>query len=174
MKNTLTITKKEILWYLNSPVGYILAGVFCVLTNFLFWRTFFLQGTASIRGYFEILPWVLLFLTAGVTMRALSEEKRSGTIEILKTLPLTSAEIVWGKFLGSLATIIFINIINIIGNVLTVTYLGKPDFGVIFSQFLGFLLLTSAMSAIGLYLSSLTKNQIAAMLITIAALFLFI
>lgn len=171
MKNIIVIAKKEIFWYLNSPVGYILAAVFSGLTNFIFWRTFFLANTASLRSYFEFLPWTLMFLIAGITMRTLAEEKRSGTIEILKTLPLSAEEIILGKFLGSMGLISLIGFISLAGNILTIAYLGKPDLGIILSQFLGFLLLSGAMTSIGIYLSSLTKNQIAAMLLTITSLF---
>ncbi len=96
MKNIVTIFFKEFKAYFSSPVAYILISSFLVVTNWLYFRTFFLMDLSSLRSFFSILPWVFLFLAPAITMKAWAEEKKIGTIEILMTLPVIDYENVIG------------------------------------------------------------------------------
>src|SRR3989338_11622308 len=92
LKATYILFKKELMSDFNSPIAYIFIGVFLVVSNWLFFNSFFLAGQASMRNYFFLLPWIFLFLSPAVTMRLWAEEKKSGTIEFLLTLPITRSE----------------------------------------------------------------------------------
>src|SRR3989339_34223 len=102
-KTIYVLFKKELMSYFNSPIAYIFIGVFLVVGNWLFFKSFFLIGQISMRGYFDLLPWIFLFLSPALTMRLWAEEKKSGTIEFLLTLPVTDWQVVWAKFLGALS-----------------------------------------------------------------------
>ena len=168
-----TITKKELFSYFNSIMAYIVIGLFLVLTSFLFFRTFFLAGQNNMREFFGLIPYTFLFLLPAMTMRSISEEKKIGTQEILKTAPITSFDIIFGKFLGAL---IFLSIILSlsISIPITLSYTGDLDLGVIFSSYLGAFLLGASYIAIGIFISCFTKNQIVAFLITVVVLFLLL
>lgn len=92
------IFKREFISYFNSPIAYIFVAIFLVVSNWLFFQGFFLSGQVSMRDWFSLLPWVLLLLTPALTMRLWSEEKKSGTIEFLLTLPIKDIEVVLAKF----------------------------------------------------------------------------
>ena len=158
-KTIYTLFKKELMAYFNSPVAYIFIGVFLVVGNWLFFKNFFLIGEASLRSYFEFLPWIFLFMSPAITMRLWSEEKKSGTIEFLLTLPVTDWQVVWGKFLGAL-TFLVISLALTFTLPITVASLGNVDWGPIIGSYLGSLFLGGAYLALGLFISSLTKNQI--------------
>ena len=96
------LTKKELMTYFNSPIAYIFIGAFLIIGNWLFFNSFFLVGQATMRAYFSLLPWMFLFLSPAITMRVWAEEKKTGTIEFLLTLPVTDWQVVIAKFLGSL------------------------------------------------------------------------
>jgi ABC-2 type transport system permease protein len=102
LKIIFILFKKELMAYFNSPIAYIFIGVFLVVGNWLFFQPFYLYGQANLRYYFTLLPWMFLFLAPALTMRLWAEEKKSGTIEFLLTLPVTDWQVVLGKFLGSL------------------------------------------------------------------------
>lgn len=167
-----TIFKKEFAAYFNSPIAYIFIGVFLVVSMWLFFQDFFLLGQATIRGYLSLLPWIFLFLTPAITMRLWSEEKRSGTIEILLTLPVKDVEVVLGKFLSSLA-FIAVNLLLSLTLPITVAILGPIDLGPIIGGYLGALFLGAAYLALGLYISFLTRNQIVSFLLAVVASFIF-
>lgn len=170
MKNIWTITKKELASYFNSPIAYIFISIFLITTNWLFFQNFFLINQASMRNYFDLLPWVLLFLSPALTMRLFAEEKKSGTIESLLTLPVSDWEVVIGKFLSaaifsSLALILSITI------PISISALGKLDWGPVIGGYLGGIFMAAAFVALGLFISSLTKNQIVAFLVGVVACF---
>lgn len=167
-----SIFKKEFVSYFNSPIAYIFIGVFLVVSMWLFFQDFFLLGQASIRSYLSLLPWIFLFLTPAITMRLWSEEKRSGTIEILLTLPIKDSEVVMGKFLSSLA-FLAVNLLLSLTLPITVAILGSLDFGPVIGGYLGALFLGAAYLSLGLYISSLTRNQIVAFLLAVVASFIF-
>ncbi len=166
-----TLFKKELMGYFNSPIAYIFLAIFLVVGNWLFFNSFFLIGQANMRNYFILLPWIFLFLTPAITMRLWAEEKRSGTIEFLLTLPITDWQIILGKFFGALA---FLGVALLLSITLpaTVMSLGQPDLGPIIGSYLGALFMGATYLAIGLFISSLTKNQIVAFMLSIAGCFL--
>lgn len=164
--------KKELTSYFNSPIAYIFIAGFLVVGNWLFFNSFFLVGQASLRSYFAILPWLFLFLTPAVTMRLWAEEKKSGTIEFLLTLPLTDWQIVLAKFLAALSFMALTLALSITLPI-SVSKLGELDWGVVIGSYLGALLLAGAYLSLGLFISSMTKNQIIAFVIALASSFLF-
>jgi ABC-2 type transport system permease protein len=155
------IMKRELGVYFTSPVAYIVTGLFLIIAGILFFATFFLQNRAELRNYFTLLPVLLSFFIPALTMRIFAEEKRSGSIETLMTLPVTETDVTTGKWLAafiSSAVMIAPTLLYII----PVAIFGKPDAGPIVGGFLGALFLCAAFSAIGMFASSITKNQIIA------------
>lgn len=135
-------------------------------------QTFFLIGQASARSFFGLLPILFMFILPAVTMSAWSEEKRSGTVEVLMTFPVTATEVVLAKFLSS-----FFFLAITLGLTFAIPFmvsnLGDPDRGVIVAGYIGALLLGSSYIAIGLWISSITKNQIISFIATMAIIFVF-
>lgn len=162
--------KKELMSYFNSPIAYIFIGVFLIVGNWLFFNSFFLIGQASLRNYFSLLPWIFLFLSPAVTMRLWSEEKKSGTIEFLLTLPITDWQAVLAKFFGAL-TFLFITLLLSVTLPITAATLGNLDLGSVMGSYLGALFLGGSYLALGLFISSLTKNQIIAFVLGLVACF---
>ncbi|MBU1350081.1 ABC transporter permease subunit [Patescibacteria group bacterium] len=170
LKTIYILFKKELISYFNSPIAYIFIGVFLIVGNWLFFNYFFLIGQASMRNYFAILPWIFLFLSPAITMRLWAEEKKSGTIEFLLTLPITDWQAVLSKFFGALV-FMFIALLLSITLPITVAILGNVDLGPIIGSYLGALFLGGSYLALGLFISSLTKNQIIAFILSLAACF---
>ncbi|KPJ58063.1 MAG: ABC transporter [Deltaproteobacteria bacterium DG_8] len=170
MRNILTIFQKEFKSYFNSPIAYIFIITFLLFSSWLFFRTFFLIGQAQLRALFGILPWIFFILAPAITMRAWAEEKKLGTMEVLMTLPLKDYEAVIGKFLASFIFVI-IALFLTFPLPLTIYILGNPDTGTIIGGYLGACLMGGAYLAIGLFISSLTKNQIVAFIISIVTCF---
>jgi len=170
MSTISTIFQKEFKSYFNSPIAYIFIITFLLFSGWLFFRTFFLIGQAHLRPLFGILPWLFLILAPAVTMRAWAEEKKLGTMEVLMTLPLRDYEAVLGKFLANFVFII-ITLLLTFPLVATTYVLGEPDTGAIVGGYLGACLMGGAYLAIGLFVSSLTKNQIVAFIIGIVTCF---
>lgn len=166
------LAKKELMTYFNSPIAYIFIAGFLVIGNWMFFNTFFLLGQASMRNYFSFLPWLFLLLTPAVTMRLWAEEKKSGTIEFLLTLPLTDWQVVLAKFFAALAFMIITLGLSMTVP-LTVANLGDLDWGVVLGGYLGAILLAGAYLSLGLFVSSLTKNQIIAFVVAIVSSFAF-
>ncbi|KKQ54559.1 MAG: hypothetical protein US83_C0005G0043 [Candidatus Falkowbacteria bacterium GW2011_GWC2_38_22] len=158
--------------YFNSPIAYIFIGVFLVVGNWMFFKSFFLIGQISMRGYFDLLPWIFLFLSPALTMRLWAEEKKSGTIEFLLTLPVTDWQVVWAKFLGALS-FMFIALLLSISLPISLALLGNLELGPVIGSYLGSLLLGGSYLALGLFISSLTKNQIIAFVLGLVACFVF-
>lgn len=170
IKTIYILFKKELMSYFNSPIAYIFIGVFLVVGNWLFFNYFFLIGQASMRNYFSLLPWIFLFLSPAITMRLWSEEKKSGTIEFLLTLPVQDWQVVLAKFFGALV-FLFIALALTITLPITISGLGDTDWGPIIGSYLGALFLGGSYLALGLFISSLTKNQIIAFVLGLVACF---
>lgn len=166
-----TLFKKELMSYFNSPIAYIFIGVFLVVSNWLFFNAFFVIGQANMRYYFALLPWMFLFLAPALTMRLWAEEKKSGTIEFLLTLPITDWQAVLAKFFSSLV-FLFITLVLSFTLPLSIASLGNLDWGPIIGGYLGALLLGGSYVALGLFISSLTKNQIIAFVLALMAGFI--
>jgi ABC-2 type transport system permease protein len=170
MSNVKAIFARELRNYFNSPIAYIYTGVFLVFTGWFFFKGFFLAGQAEMRLFFELLPWVYLFLVPAMAMRLWSEERKLGTIEVLMTLPVRDHQAVAGKFLAGLAFLAF-GLAMTLPIPLTVAFLGRPDPGPILAGYLGALLVGGAYLAIGLCCSGLTENQIVAFVTGVVACF---
>lgn len=161
------IMRRELASYFNSPVAYIVCCLFLLLSGFLFFSTFFLGRRAELRGFFELLPITFSFFIPALTMRLFSEEAHSGSIETLLTLPVTSLDVVLGKFLAACISSCVL-LVPTLFYVITCALFGSPDAGPIVGGYIGALLLAGSYSAIGLFASSVTKNQIVAFFVALA------
>ncbi len=168
MKQVLAITRKELRGYFGSPLALIFIGAFLAVTLFtFFWMdAFFSRGIADVRPLFRWMPVLLIFLVAALTMRQWSEEQRSGTLEILMTLPVSSIQLVAGKFLAVVALVAIALALTIFLPI-TVSLLGNLDWGPVVGGYVASLLLAAAYAAIGVFLSSRTDNQIVALISTV-------
>ena len=171
MERINAIFLREFKAYFLSPIAYIFITVYLVVTNWLFFQAFFLINQADMRGYFSILPWVFLFFVPAITMRTWAEEKKVKTLELLLTWPVSDLEVVIGKFLASFC-FLGIAILLSLSVPITIMCLGKPDLGPIIGSYLGTLLMGAAYLAIGLWISSLTENQIVAFILGVVATFI--
>lgn len=170
MTNITAIFKKEFRSYFNSPIAYIFITFFLGLSSWLFFRGFFLQNQAEMRGFFGLMPWIFLFFIPAVTMKLWAEEKKIGTIEILMTLPIRDYEVVLGKFFASFALLVVTVLLSFVIP-FSVMYVGDPDGGIIITGYIGLLLMGAAYLAIGLCASTLTENQIIAFILGIFTCF---
>ncbi|MFL9843422.1 gliding motility-associated ABC transporter permease subunit GldF [Flavobacterium rhizosphaerae] len=172
---------REIKSFFGSPVGYLVIAVFLLLNSLFLWVfdgdfNILNSGFADLTPFFTISPWILLFLIPAVTMRSFSDEKKQGTIELLFTKPLTTWEIVNGKFFGAfilivlalLPTVIYIIVLNNLGNPP-----GNVDMGSTLGSYFGLLFLIASYTAIGIFTSALTDNQIVAFIVSLFLCFLF-
>ena len=168
MKQTLAITRKELKGYFGSPMALIFVGTFLAVALFsFFWvETFFARGIADVRPLFRWMPVLMIFLVAALTMRQWSEEQRSGTLEVLLTLPVSAAQLVLGKFLAVLV-LVAVSLALTIFLPITVSTLGNLDWGPVIGGYLAAILLAAAYAAIGLFVSSRTDNQIVALISTV-------
>jgi len=168
MNQILAITRKELRGYFGSPMAIIFIGAFLAATLFtFFWvATFFSRGIADVRPLFQWTPVLLIFLVAALTMRQWSEEQRAGTLEILLTLPVSTVQLVLGKFLAVVALVALALALTFFLP-LTVALLGNLDWGPVVGGYLASILLASAYAAIGLAVSSRTDNQIVALISTV-------
>ena len=136
MRAVWAIAKKEFRGAFVSPVAYAYLVVFLAFTNWFFFRTFFVLGDATMRGFFSLLPWTLVFLLPALTMRMWSEERKFGTLEVLLTWPVRECEAVLGKFLGGLG-LLAVSLAGTLPIALTVFVLGNPDRGPVLAGYLG-------------------------------------
>lgn len=170
-----TVFRRELSSYFATPVAYVFIVIFLVLSSsFTFYLGgFYERGQADLLPFFSFLPWLYLFLVPAVSMRLWSEERKSGTIELLLTLPITMWQAVLGKFLAAWA---FIGIALLLTFPLwiTVNYLGDADDGVIIASYIGAMLMAGSFLAIGSCISAATRNQVVAFILTVVACFLLI
>ncbi len=168
--STFIIMKRELAAYFTNPAAYIVSGLFLIFSGVLFFSTFFLNGRAELRGFFSLLPILLSLFAPALTMRLFSEELRSGSFETLMTLPVTEAQVVIGKFLAAFITSAAM-ILPTLFYVVTACVFGKPDAGPIVGGYIGALFLCAAYSAVGIFASGMTKNQIIAFFTALAICF---
>jgi ABC-2 type transport system permease protein len=175
MRNTLTILKRELVGYFITPVAYVFIVIFLVLTGVFTFNigSFYERGQADLRPFFDFHPWLYLFLIPAVSMRLWAEERRSGTIELLMTLPLTAWSTVWGKFLAAWA-FTGIALVLTFPTWITVNILGNPDNGAILTAYLGSFLMAGGFLAIGSCVSATTKSQVIAFVISVVLCFGFL
>lgn len=170
VKVTYQLFKKELLSYFNSPIAYIFIAVFLISSNWLFFNSFFVMEQATLRPFFAMMPWIFLFLAPAITMRLWSEEKKSRTIEFLLTLPVTNFQVVIAKFTSALFFVIITLALTLVLPI-SVSSLGNLDMGPVIGGYIGGLFLAGSYLSLGLFISSLTKNQIIAFILGIAACF---
>jgi len=153
--------KRELGSYFSGPIAYIVICLFLGIAGFTFFSTFFLQNRAELRSYFGLLPLLLSFFVPAITMRIFAEEKRVGSIETLMTLPVTETDVVVGKFLAAFIETL-IMIAPTLFYIVAAEIFGEPDYGPIIGGFIGAIFLCASYVAIGIFASSITKNQIIA------------
>lgn len=173
MKPTLALYTKELKGYFYSLSSYIFIIVFLTISSWLFFQNVFLVRQTSMEQFFNILPWFFLFLIPALTMRIWAEEKRLGTYETLLALPLSEWQAVMAKFLASF-TFVGVALLFSFPIPFTLARLGNLDFGPVASSYVASWLLAGALLGLGQFISSLTKNQIVAFLITTAIAAFFI
>lgn len=169
------VFKREFLGYFRSPVAYVFLSVFLIASVGIafFLGQFFKGNLASLERFFVFHPWLFLFLIPAAGMRLWSEEKRTGTIELLFTLPVTTLEAVFGKFLAAWA-FLGLAIGLSFPMIFTVGYLGDPDWGVIFSSYLGSFLMAGAYLGICTVMSAVTKNQVISFVLSVIICFVMV
>jgi ABC-2 type transport system permease protein len=175
MSPALVISKREIRTYFNSPVAYIVVTVFTIVFGFFFFNNLFVEKQADMRAFFSLAPLMFCFFAPAITMRLLAEEKGSGTIEILITMPVRDWEVVVGKWLAAMALLVTTLALTLVFAI-TVAKLGPLDKGPAMGGYLGLLLMGGSYVAIGVMASSFTRNQVVSLIISFGicfALFLF-
>ena len=170
MSQIINIFRKEFRTYFVSPIAYIVISIFLLVTGWFFFMTFFLYSQADLRNFFTLLPLIFSFVVPAITMRLFSEELNMGSYEILLTLPVTYRDVILGKFLASVAFITAM-LIPTLAYPITVSFLGQIDWGPVAGGYIGAVLLGAAFSAVGLFASSMTRNQIIAFIIGLAICF---
>ena len=175
MNATWTITKRELGGYFATPIAYVVIAIFLLLTGFFTFQLggLYERGLADLRPLFSYLPFLFLFLVPAVSMRLWAEERRSGTVELLFTLPISPAQAVAGKFLAAWA-FIGIALALTIPTWITVEFLGEPDNGAILTGYLGAFLMAGGFLAIGSLVSACTKNQVIAFVVSVVVCFVFL
>lgn len=173
------ILKKEFNSFFASPIAYLVIGVFLLINGLFLWVfdddfNILNAGFADLNSFFYLAPWILLFLIPAITMKMFSDEFQTGTIELLQTKPISNWQIVLGKFWASLLLIV-IAIVPTFVYVYSVSDLGNPvgniDLGSTIGSYLGLLLLSASYAAVGLFTSTLSKNQIVAFLLGVFIVF---
>lgn len=172
LRNIWIIAKKELNIYFNTSIAYIFLTLFLIVGNWLFWQNFYLFNQATMRSYFSLLPWIFLLIIPAITMRIWSEEKKSGTIELLLTLPIKDIEIVLGKFLSGMI-FIAIALTLTLASPIAIASMGNLDWGPVLGGYLGALFLGGAYLSLGLFISSINKNQITSFIVSLTVCFLF-
>ena len=171
----LALIKREINSFFASPIGYLVIAVFLVVNGLFLWvfngnYNILDNGFADLSAFFELAPWVLLFLIPAVTMRAFSDEMKMGTLELLLTKPISLKNIVLGKYLGSVVLIIMALLPSLL-YIVTISKLGNLtgnwDVGSTLGSYIGLLFLVLAYTAIGVFASTLSKNQIVAFIMAV-------
>ena len=171
--NVVTIFKKELSAFFNSPVAYITIIVFLLINSWFFTSTFFLINQSDLRQLFGIAPVTFLFFIPAITMSLVAKEKHDGTLEFLTTMPISDFQIITGKFLSALAlvgvaltfTLVHLVTLFIVGN--------NFDFGALISGYIGLFILGAAYTSIGIFASTITDNQITAFIIGFLIIFIF-
>jgi len=179
MQNILTLFQKEVAAFFNSLIGYLVIGVFLVGVGLFFWvfpMNILETGYASLDALFDFGPYFFLFLIPAITMRAFSEEMKTGTFEFLATKPLTDWQIILGKYFAAIFLVLF-SLLPTLVYYITVYWLGDPvgnlDVGATWGAYIGLFFLGCIFAAIGLFTSSLTDSQIVAFILGVFLCFFF-
>ena len=175
MRNVGIIMRRELVSYFATPLAYVFIVIFLLLAN---WFTFYLgafyeRGQADLESFFAFLPWLYLFLIPALSMKLWAEERKTGSIELLMTQPVTLREAVLGKFFAAwIFTAISLALTFPLW--ITVNYLGRPDNGAILAAYLGSLMLGGGFLAVGSCMSALTRSQVIAFILGVVACFVLL
>ncbi|MEM9687065.1 MAG: gliding motility-associated ABC transporter permease subunit GldF [Bacteroidota bacterium] len=175
------IIKKEMSAFFSAPEGYLIIAVFLLLNGFFLWifktnYNIFDAGFAELTAFFELVPWIFMFLIPAVTMKSFTEERKSGTLELLLTKPLGLRYIILGKFFGAFLLVFTALLPTLLYSVTLVKIsMDKAiiDFGSIVASYFGLLFLTGAYSALGIFSSAITRHQTAAFIVAVCSCFLW-
>lgn len=175
MGNTGILFRREFASFFATPVAYVFITIFLMLSGVF---TFYIgglyeRGQADLLPFFNFHPWLYLFLVPAMAMRTWSEERKSGSIELLMTLPVTALEAMLGKFFAAWA-VLGLSLILTFPLWITVNYLGNPDNGIILAAYIGSWLMAGAFLAIGICMSALTKSQVVAFILAVVVCFIFV
>lgn len=175
------ILKREINSFFASPIAYLVVGAFLLLNSLFLWVfkgnfNIFDNGFADLNSFFQLSPWILIFLIPSITMKSFSDEKKLGTLELLLTKPISPLEIVLGKYLGAFILTI-ITLLPTLLYVVTIWKLGNPtgniDMGSTIGSYSGLLFLSASYTSIGIFTSTLSGNQIVAFIMAVLICFIF-
>lgn len=167
MNGFMSVFKRELRGYFSTPLAYVFLVIFLLLASFMTFRSgFFLVRQASMDSFFAQLPGLMLFLVPAIAMRLWAEEKKSNTLELLFSLPITTGQAVLGKFFAALVIIVLALILTL-PSVWTIYYLGSPDSGPVITGYLASLLLAGVYLAVGSFFSALTSNQVIAFVLAV-------
>lgn len=168
MSNVVAITRREVRGYFDSPVAYIVIVAFLLVAGWMVFGSLFLMDRADLRGFFAPSPFspsmLLVILVPAVTMRLIAEERKTGTIELITTMPVTDSEVVLGKFIASLCLLGAALLLTVLYPI-TVSMIGPLDWGPVIAGYVGLLLFSSALLGVGLACSAASENQIVAFIV---------
>lgn len=175
MSNISILFRREFFSFFATPVAYVFIGIFLVLSGVFtfFVGGFYERGQADLLPFFNFHPWLYLFLVPAIAMRSWSEERKSGTIELLMTLPISTWQAMLAKHFAAWA-VLGVSLFLTFPLWLTVNYLGSPDNGIIAAAYFGSWLMAGAFLSIGMCMSALTKNQIIAFILSVVVCFVFV
>ncbi len=167
MKQIWRVARREVKGYFDHPTAYILLIAFLLLALFVAFRTLYGTGAASLRTVFLLLPWLFAIFIPAMTMRSFAEERRSGTLDWLTSQPLSELELLLGKMLGNLLFVLT-TLVGTLPTAIGVLLVSEADPGIMLAQYLGAILLAAQMTAIGVWASSATRNQVTAFILGLA------
>lgn len=170
-RSIISIGKKEFKSFFISPVGYIVIGIYLVVSGWFLFSTLFLSQSVTLRDFFALMPMILSFIIPALTMKSFAEEYKTGSYEMLGTLPITTMDITLGKLAATWAFVL-VMLLPTLSYPLFISTLGDLDSGIVLSGYIGAFFLAGSFTAIGTLASTLTKNQIIAFLIGAAVCFL--
>jgi ABC-2 type transport system permease protein len=175
MGNISILFRREFSSFFATPVAYVFIGIFLILSSVFtfFVGGFYERGQADLLPFFNFHPWLYLFLVPAIAMRSWSEERKSGTIELLMTLPISTWQAMLAKHLAAWA-VLGLSLLLTFPLWLTVNYLGNPDNGIIIAAYFGSWLMAGAFLSIGMCMSALTKNQVIAFILSVVVCFIFV
>ncbi len=166
MSNTLIIARREISSFFNSPMAYIVVSAFLLISGYLYFSSIFLIGTASLRSFFSLAPLLLVVFVPAVSMRLISEELHSGTLELLTTMPVRDTEVIAGKALAGFS-VMGAGLLMTLAYPMSIATIGDLDWGPVIGGYVGLLLCTAALIGIGIMASSWSRNQITAFILAL-------
>lgn len=171
LKKSIFIFKKELRFFFFSPIAYIFSTIFLVVSGIYFFSRFFLVDQNSMEAYFIALPLILSFTIPPITMSLFSSEFQNGSYELISTQPVTTLEIILGKFFASSAFVLFALMPTLLYPV-TLSFIGRIDLGTVLAGYIGAIFLVISMCSIGIFASSLTKNQIVSLVVSLLIMIL--